>query len=100
MAFEIEVIVDVGMDAEANFCRVFIRLKRDIARSRRRKGRWLFSTLLLAQRPTSCFMLVAQVLHCSAVGSQAVGGDCLGRAVALQRLLHEGERGGPYRGFS
>lgn len=26
-----------------------------MARSLRRKGRWLFSTLLLAQRPTSCF---------------------------------------------
>ena len=37
---------------EANFCSVFIRLKRSIARSRRRNGRWLFSTRLLAQRPT------------------------------------------------
>ena len=33
---------------EANFCRVFIRRNRSIARSRRRKGRWLFSTRLLA----------------------------------------------------
>ena len=33
---------------------VFIRLNRSIARSRRRNGWWEFSTLLLAQRPTSC----------------------------------------------
>jgi hypothetical protein len=31
-----------------------IRLNLSIARSRRRNGRWLFSTLLLAQRLTSC----------------------------------------------
>ena len=34
--------------------RVFIRLKRSMARSRRRNDRWLFSTRLLAQRPISC----------------------------------------------
>lgn len=38
---------------EANFCRFDIRLNLDIARSRRRNGRWLFSALLLRCRPTS-----------------------------------------------
>ena len=38
---------------ELNFCRVFICLNLSIARSRRQNGRWEFSTLLLAQRPTS-----------------------------------------------
>lgn len=39
--------------AEANFCSVFIRLNRRIARARRQKGRWLFPTRLLAHRPIS-----------------------------------------------
>ncbi len=50
----------------ANVCSDFIRRKRSIARSRLRNDRRLFSTLLLAQRPTSClsafpssFILVA-----------------------------------------
>jgi len=38
---------------EANFCSDFIRWDRSIVRSRRGKDRWLFSTLLLARRPTS-----------------------------------------------
>ena len=37
-----------------NFCSDFICLNLSIARSLRRKGGWLFSTLLLAHRPISC----------------------------------------------
>jgi hypothetical protein len=54
VAFEVEVVVDVGL-AEANFCKLFICLNRSITRSRRRNGRCEFSTRLLAQRPTSRF---------------------------------------------
>ncbi len=39
---------------EANFRRVFICRKRDIARSRRRNGGCEFSTLLFTRRPVSC----------------------------------------------
>ena len=38
----------------ANFCKLRIRRKRCIARSRRRNGRWEFSARLLSQRPVSC----------------------------------------------
>ncbi|MEO5866933.1 MAG: hypothetical protein ABIS14_04695 [Sphingomonas sp.] len=54
MTFEIEVIVDIGMDA-GEFFDANIRLNLTMARSRRRKGRSLLSTQLLAQRPISCF---------------------------------------------
>ena len=39
----------------ANFRSAFICRKRSFTYSRRRNGRWLFSTRLLTQRPTSCF---------------------------------------------
>ena len=37
-----------------NFCKLRIRRKRSMARSRRRKGRCEFSARLFSQRPVSC----------------------------------------------
>ena len=39
----------------ANFCRLCIRLNRSMALSRRRMGKWEFSTLLFAHRLVICF---------------------------------------------
>jgi hypothetical protein len=39
---------------ETNFCKLRIRRKRDMARSRRRNGKCEFSALLFSQRPVSC----------------------------------------------
>ena len=39
---------------ETNFCKLRICLKRNMAYSRRRNGRWEFSHLLFFHRPTSC----------------------------------------------
>lgn len=64
MAFRSEVVVDVGMRTEANFCSVVIRLNLSMARSRRRNDGWLFFTRLLpsGRSPAS--------QHCRARSSQ------------------------------
>ena len=51
----------------ANFCRFRMRLKLCMARSRRRRGRCEFSTLLLSHLPVSCFSLapIARRRSCS-----------------------------------
>jgi hypothetical protein len=53
MAFLVEVIVGRVVYG-GELWSVFILRNRSIARSRRRKGRWLFSARLFNQRPVSC----------------------------------------------
>jgi hypothetical protein len=54
---------------ELNFCRVFIRRKRLMARSRRRNGRWEFSTLLFFHRPVSCRSALPIITAATTVGT-------------------------------
>lgn len=49
----IEMIWAAGITA-TNFCRLRLRLKRSMARSRRRNDCWEFSVVLSNQRPASC----------------------------------------------
>jgi len=46
------------------FCELRICLKRCMARPRRRKGSCEFSTLMLSQRPVSCFCTMASANIC------------------------------------
>jgi len=72
---------------ELNFWSVFILRNRSIARSRRWNGRWEFSARLFNQRPVSWRSAAPISFKAASVGTQAVGDDRLGPAVALHAFL-------------
>ena len=92
VAFLVEVVVDVGMDRGELLQGLHSPEPehRALASSERQ-----VAVLDPVVGPAADLLLlgVAQLVHCRTVGSQTVGGDLLGRTVALKRLLHEGQSG-------
>ena len=82
VAFEIEMVVDVAR-TETSFCSDFIGRNRSIARSRLRNGRWLFSTRLLAQRPTSCFSALPSLFIAARLERKPSAAICSGEPCRL-----------------
>ena len=88
----VEVVVDVGMDrGELLQCLHLPEAEhRPLSSSERQ-----VAVLDPIVGPAADLLLVgiAELIHRGAVGSKTVGGDLLRRSGALQRLLHEGQRG-------
>jgi hypothetical protein len=92
MAFEIEVIVEVGMDAGELLQRLHTPEPEHRSLSSSERQMAVFDPVV---GPASDLLLlhVTKLFHCCTIRPQTVSCDRLRAAVTLQRLLHEAQRG-------